>query len=226
MMSRIRILPLAIFVAVFLLSVRVGDLWHGVPLVIGNVSVAQVKPGNGDAPAPNAETGKIDENSPENSPVANKQATDGKPGQDQSDPLLFSPAEIDLLQRLAARREELEQRNRELDMREGLLRAAERRVEAKIAELKKLQASIRGLIKTHNDKEEAKLKSLVKIYENMKPKDAARIFNQLELPILLEVVARMREAKTASVLAKMEGSKAKEVTTALAKFRKIPDKAK
>jgi flagellar motility protein MotE (MotC chaperone) len=61
---------------------------------------------------------------------------------------------------------------------------------------------------------------LVKIYENMKPSDAATIFNQLQMPILLSVIGSMSERKVAPVLASMDPKRAKEVTEELAELRK------
>jgi flagellar motility protein MotE (MotC chaperone) len=138
------------------------------------------------------------------------------------DPLTATDAEIELLGKLAKRREELERRSADLDLRENLLKATERRLDEKVAELRSIKATIEELLKKHEAENEAKLKSLVKIYENMKPKDAARIFERLELPILLDVVERMREAKTAPILADMEPAKAKTVTAALAERRSLP----
>jgi flagellar motility protein MotE (MotC chaperone) len=138
------------------------------------------------------------------------------------DPLTATDAEIELLGKLAARREELERRAAELELQGNLLKATERRLDEKIAELKSIKTTIEGLLKKHDAEEEAKLKSLVKIYENMKPKDAARIFEKLDMPILLDVVERMREAKVAPVLADMDPSKAKSVTAALAERRNLP----
>ena len=120
-----------------------------------------------------------------------------------------------------ARREELEARAGELDMREKLLAAAEQRVDAKIAELKEMQASLGDQIGRIDEREEAKIKSLVKIYERMKAKDAARIFNQLDQNTLLAVVERMREAKAAEIIAQMSADKAKAVTTDLARRRAL-----
>ena len=78
-------------------------------------------------------------------------------------------------------------------MRENLLAATEKRLNSKLAELNGLKKRIQELLKKHDKQQEAKLKSLVKIYETMKPKDAARIFEQLEMPVLLDVVERMRD---------------------------------
>ena len=123
------------------------------------------------------------------------------------------------------RREELESREKVLDTREGMLQAGEKRVDTKVAELKDLQAKIQSLLKTYNDQEAAKMKSLVKIYEDMKPKDAAAIFEQLDMDVLLDIIDRMKEAKVAPVLAQMNPAKAKEVTGELAKRHELSQAA-
>ncbi len=66
------------------------------------------------------------------------------------------------------------------------------------------------------------MKSLVKIYENMKSKDAARILEELDMDILLELAERMREAKMAPILAQMDLNKAKAITVELATRRQLP----
>ena len=53
----------------------------------------------------------------------------------------------------------------------------------------------------------------------MKPRDAATIFNDLDMPVLLQVVDRMKEAKAAPVLAAMQPDKARDVTAQLARMR-------
>jgi flagellar motility protein MotE (MotC chaperone) len=151
-------------------------------------------------------------------------ATDKKDGFPE-DPILFTQAEIDLLQRLADRRIELEIWRRDIEMRERLLKATEKRLDKKVAELEVIQQRIKGLLKQYDKEQEAKLKSLVKIYENMKPKNAAVIFGELEMPILLDVVERMREARVAPILAKMSPKKAKRVTTELVLRRKMDSQA-
>ncbi|HEX3498406.1 MAG TPA: hypothetical protein VHT04_03700, partial [Stellaceae bacterium] len=72
-------------------------------------------------------------------------------------------------------------------------------------------------------KDDAKIKSLVRIYETMKPKEAARIFEQLDLPVLLDVLEQMKELKTAPILAAMDPAKVKAVTLALAARQPSPE---
>ena len=138
------------------------------------------------------------------------------------DPSLVTDSELDMLQRLVERRAELKKRATQLDTRQRLLQATEKRIDGKLVELKRMQDTIDGLLRKHDEQKEAQMRSVVKIYESMKPKDAARIFEQLDMAILLDVVERMREAKTAPIMANMTPGKAKSMTAALAQRRALP----
>ncbi|MBL1147992.1 MAG: hypothetical protein HND56_11280 [Pseudomonadota bacterium] len=135
----------------------------------------------------------------------------------------FSDAEIDVLQSLAKRREALEKREKELATREALLNVAEAEVDNKISELKALRAEIEKLLGKQTDVQENRLRSLVKIYENMKPKEAATIMNTLEMGVLLDVIGRMSERRSAPILANMTPDRARAVTIRLAEQRKLPE---
>jgi flagellar motility protein MotE (MotC chaperone) len=216
---RFRLLPIAVCAATALLGVKVTELWRGVESVVAAPSyarpaMAQAQPQAQPSPGP-APAGKAAEeaSAPRNLP------TPGTASQD--DPMLMTQSEIDILQKLAQRRVELESWGSDLSMREQLLKAAELRIEGKLTELKGIQGAIKTSLKQHDDEQEAKLKSLVKIYETMKPKEAARIFDQLEMPVLLDVIERMKETKAAPVMAAMESDKAKKLTTELAKRRRL-----
>ena len=76
-----------------------------------------------------------------------------------------------------------------------------------------------ALIRKYDDEEEARKKSLVKIFETMKPIEAARIFEQMDLPILLDIIERMKERNAAPVLAQMHPARAKQVTAEIARRR-------
>ncbi|MCW5730739.1 MAG: hypothetical protein KIT20_08280 [Alphaproteobacteria bacterium] len=140
------------------------------------------------------------------------------------DPSSYSKSEVEILQSLSQRREELEAKARDLEFREQLLGATAKQVDEKIAALKEIERRIEDLLKKRDEEEERNLRSLVKVYENMKPVDAARIFEQLEMAILLDVVERMREAKVAPILAQMNPGKAKKVTEELAARRALPSR--
>lgn len=208
---RFRLLPVLIFTAFIALTARVGDLWQGV----GSIARAQsAAPAGAAAAAANVAEYSIDPIAPE---------PEAPPVQDlPADPFSLTDKEINLLQALAERRRELDLRARQMEQREALLKAAERRIEEKVGGLKALQKNIQDLLLQQEDQTEGQYKSLVKIYESMKPKDAARIFEQMDMSVLLPVIERMKERKTAPILAKMSPAKANAITTQLAQRRKPP----
>lgn len=244
MFSRVRFLPLTIFAATLMLTVKLGDIWQGLGQAL-DVAEAQAQisqPATG-MPAPaanspagqapaaaNAGTGTAAPASGSTKPAAGAAMSKaagkgGKTAADRlivDDPTLLSPAEIEILQRLAARRDALDKRQRELDMREGLLKAAEQRINGKIQELKQLQGTIEQLTKKYDKHQEEKLARLVKIYQTMKPKDAARIFEKLDMSTLLDVAERMKERKLAPIMAAMDPKRAREVTVDLERRRQLP----
>ncbi|MFM9890598.1 MAG: MotE family protein, partial [Rickettsiales bacterium] len=132
----------------------------------------------------------------------------------------YSQTELDLLQNLSKRRDELGQRERDFDLKSKVLEASEKRLDDKVIEIRRLQIELNKIVAKYNEKQSTEIKSLVKIYENMKPGDAANIFNQMDLPILLEVIDKMSERKVAPVLAAMDPKKAKDVTQELAEMRR------
>jgi flagellar motility protein MotE (MotC chaperone) len=132
-----------------------------------------------------------------------------------------SAHEVQVLQQLAARRQALDARTEDIDRRADLLRAGEARLDQKLKELRDLETLLQGLLKSHDAQQEEQIRSLVKIYENMKPKDAARILEQLEMATLLQVAERMAERKLAPVMANMNPAKAKAITEELAKLRQL-----
>ena len=121
-----------------------------------------------------------------------------------------------ILERLSDRRKQLDERNRELEMRENLLKAAEKRVEARVAELKELEARVKGALEQRDQDELKRFKGVVTMYENMKPKDAARIFDRLDLKILVDVSTQMKPATMSAILAQMSPDAAERLTVELA----------
>lgn len=134
----------------------------------------------------------------------------------QPDQAALPPGERAVLQKLQERRQELEARARELDMREGLLRAAEKRLEARMQELRDLEGQAGTAATRREEAESQRIKGVVTMYETMRAKDAARIFDRLEIRLLVEIAAAMKPAKLADVLAQMSAEAAERLTVELA----------
>ncbi|PVB59298.1 hypothetical protein [Labrenzia sp. 011] len=127
-----------------------------------------------------------------------------------------SAAERAVLESLGKRREDLQQQEGQLDLREKLLQATEERIQKRVDELKKLEQRIEAAVGEKEKQEKAEIAGLVTMYESMKAKDAARIFDRLSLPILLKVVRQMKPRKMADILARMSGESAERLTVAIA----------
>lgn len=136
-----------------------------------------------------------------------------------------SSAEIDVLTSLSKRRAELDSREQDLDMQANLIAAAEKRVDDKISSLKDLQTQMQTLLGQRDAADQAQINSLVKTYSSMKPADAARIFNDLDETVELNVAALMKSDVLGAILAKMQPDMAQKLTVRLANRLKLPDPA-
>lgn len=227
---RLRVLPILIGAASLLFVVKVASLWTGIqdmvrPSLAVTAAIA-AEPPHAAAALPQAQVqAQAQATALAPSPEGSEATAPSASGQPPQQPAPLSQAELDVLQQLTERRKVLDRREGELEERTALLQAAETRIDQKIQDLKDLRTTLEQLTKIRDDQEEMKIRSLVKIYETMKPKDAARIFQELEMETLLLVVDRMKERKLAPVLAEMNPNKAMEVTVELAKLRQMPQLA-
>ncbi len=247
LISRIRFLPLTIFAATLLLTVKISDIWQGVEgIATDALEVAQASAQIAEDEQPQSLTPNFETSS---GPTADQPAVAANPDDvtpleplevdpfafstsdiaveaeriASQDPTLLTEQEIILLQQLSDRRAEIEEREQDLEQRLGLLAAAETRIDNKIRQLRAFKETIENLIVTYDEQQEKKTQSLVKIYEAMKPKDAARIFEDLDMNTLLLVAERMKERKLADIMANMNAGKARDVTVELSRLRELPD---
>jgi flagellar motility protein MotE (MotC chaperone) len=147
---------------------------------------------------------------------ADAKAAAAPPAAVEADRPTPSAGERAVLESLNQRRQELDARARELDLRENLLAATEKRVEARLAEIKETEARINATAQKKDDAEAARFKGLVSMYENMKAKDAAKIFDRLDLRILVELAAQINPRRMSDILAQMSPEMAERLTSDIA----------
>lgn len=248
-MPRFKLLPTTMIMALLFMSVKVVDIMRGgEALLIGDVQAestpepAKQMPKKADAGHGESKDAKADEHAAPKEGDGHGEAADGHgdagghgeaaksdepsnvsdtPGETVDDHL--SAVQIELLQKLAERREELDRWENDIQLKETVLKATEKRIDEKIMQIEAMKDEVSAMLAQYTDKEDAKIRSLVKIYENMKPKDAARIFDEVDMPVLLLVIDKMSERKVAPILAGMDPKKAKELTVELAEQRKVDE---
>jgi flagellar motility protein MotE (MotC chaperone) len=128
-----------------------------------------------------------------------------------------SASERAILERLQARRQELEARAREIDIRESLLKAAEKRIESRVEEMKAVEARVTTATTQKTEADAARFKGIITMYEGMKPKDAAKVFDRLEMSVLFEIASQIAPRKMSDILGLMQPESAERLTIEMAR---------
>jgi flagellar motility protein MotE (MotC chaperone) len=134
----------------------------------------------------------------------------------------LSAAEVQVLQALGARREALDQRAEQVETRDALMLAAEQRLNERLTELRQLESTVSTLLGQLDEAQEQRLAALVDVYQRMRAKDAARVFDGLEDDVLVQVAGRMRQASLAEVMGRMDADRARRLTQMLADRARPP----
>jgi flagellar motility protein MotE (MotC chaperone) len=225
-MPNLRLIPVVVFAAICLLAIKtVGFVGGGAPAVseasTGGQTWRRIA-----ARALNADDVLITGATPETKPAAPQQQppmaalpktqTPGAKTIDQNAPNQ-SVSERALIERLQERRQELDAKSRDLEMRENLIKAAEKQLDTRIEELKELEGK--------GGESVARIKNIVVMYESMGPKEAARVFDRMDPKTLVELVNQMNPRKVSEILAKMQPEAAERLTMEMARRRPGADKA-
>jgi flagellar motility protein MotE (MotC chaperone) len=221
-MPNLRLIPVVVFAATCLLAIKtIGFVAVGEPRSsdlnaerelwkrIAGGAAADDLIITGASPEPKPAT-------PQNQAALSAGAKDGAKDKKELTPIgQGSPAERALIERLQERRQEIEARARDLEMRENLIKAAEKQLDSRIGQLKAMEGGDGGPAASD------RIKSLVVMYESMGPKEAARIFDRLDPRTLVDLVNHMNPRKVSEIMAKMQPEAAERMTLELA--RKKPN---
>jgi flagellar motility protein MotE (MotC chaperone) len=227
----IRILPAVIGVGIILLALKAAGLAFPAEAAQTPAPPPAAAPAAEPANAPGAvapaplgagATAAIDaaRARPRIDPNANAAQTADLPDLNATD---ITAAQMDVLTRLSDRRDALDDRARQLEMQANVLAATEKRVDAKINELKALEAQIQKLLDQREGDDAAQLDALVRVYSAMKPRDAARIFEKLDAPVRLSVAGKMKPDVMAGLLASLPADVAQKLTVELANRYRMPE---
>tara|TARA_R110002096_G_scaffold424550_1_gene632580 strand:+ start:76 stop:732 length:657 start_codon:yes stop_codon:yes gene_type:complete len=206
-MTKFRLIPLAIAVACIALGLRAVDIYSGLN-ILAEPLIAQ--DANTDSTGDQAASSTAEEPILE---AAQEPLVVGLP----------DSAEMEIITQLRQRRVLLEQRAQQLDLQEQLLSSTEKRIDDKIQQLQVLEIQIKGHLRLFEEREDSQLQAIVKVYETMKPKEAAPRFEVLALQTQLDLVTRMKSSKVAALMEKMTPAKASALTTELATRAQPPN---
>lgn len=128
----------------------------------------------------------------------------------------ISPAELRIIQRLSERRGQLDARDADFSTMLPLMAAAEQKLDERLAELNAVRAELQSMLGQADEREQAEIERLVQVYQAMRPREAAAVFNTLNDQVRLPVAQAMRPRALAAIMAQMPPAAARELTEKLA----------
>lgn len=207
LLKNIRVLPLVIFLSTLTLTIRIGNVFDAVRTYsLPHMGINELQAAEKSTPEAEALSSVLQASDYKN--------VDAQSKEEKGESVLssFTQSEIQILQELAERREALDIRSQEIDKRAVQLKVSEKEIENRLKQMQVYEEKLKTLIQEYNSKEKEKILSLVKVYANMKPKDAARIFDTLDLEVSVALLKEMKPSTSSAILAQMAPVKAKAIT--------------
>ncbi|WP_418592474.1 MotE family protein [Ponticoccus sp. (in: a-proteobacteria)] len=134
-------------------------------------------------------------------PMARQHAAAAPPG---GAPILAEADLMPLLDSLRAREARIRKRESEIDIRMQALSVAEQEIDRKLAALEEAEKALRATLALAQTAAEDDLARLTDVYANMKPKQAAALFEQMDPEFAAGFLGRMRPNVAAAIMAGMK----------------------
>jgi flagellar motility protein MotE (MotC chaperone) len=126
-----------------------------------------------------------------------------------------TPADA-MLAALREREAELDAEEKRLAERRQTLSVAETKLEEQLAAFETAQKNLEATLAMADQAAEKDIARMTTVYENMKPEDAAKIFERMDVTFAAGLLARMRPDLAAEVLTGMDADAAYALTLTIA----------
>ena len=80
-----------------------------------------------------------------------------------------------------------------------------------------MESRITTATQQKTEADNARFKGIITMYEGMKPKDAAKVFDHLEMPVLIEIATQIAPRKMSDILGLMSTDAAERLTVEMAR---------
>jgi len=110
-------------------------------------------------------------------------------------------------------------REAELAAKERALTAMEKSIDDKLAELKRVEASIKKLLDQADSLKDARIKRQVDTYMAMKPKQAAEVLSSMEQELAVKILTGMKPKVAGEIMTYIKTEKAAKLTEAMTKVQ-------
>ncbi|MFP5520361.1 MAG: MotE family protein [Bdellovibrionia bacterium] len=124
------------------------------------------------------------------------------------------------LKKIKEKTKELELKEEELSRIEKELALQKEELEKRMLELEKMRTNISQVLEDRVQADAAKVDTLVQVYTNMKPVQAAKVIETIDEDLAVEILSRMKKKNAADIMNMLKPEKAQVFTEKLAGFKK------
>ena len=116
--------------------------------------------------------------------------------------------DADYLFKLAERKKQLDQREEDLNKLAAQLEKQQAEVLENLKKLEDTRTRISTVLEERIKADDTKVETLVQMYSNMKPSQAAKVFESLDEDLVIEILGRMKKKSAADILNLIKPEKA------------------
>lgn len=116
--------------------------------------------------------------------------------------------DADYLFKLAERKKQLDQREEELNKVAAQIEKQKGEIVERLAKLEEVRNKISSALEERIKADDGKVETLVQMYTNMKPQQAAAVFEKLDEDLVIEILGRMKKKSAADILNLVKAEKA------------------
>lgn len=142
-----------------------------------------------------------------------------KPAEEKASDAKVEIADDEHFLKLQSRKVELDQREEELKRKEIAIQEKEVALEKRLKELEEMRGKISAILEERTKTDEKKIETLVQVYTNMKPPQAAKVFETLDEDLAVELLGRMKKKSAADIMNLLKPEKAQLFSERIAGYR-------
>lgn len=133
------------------------------------------------------------------------------------------PTSDELFLAISRERDLISDQRADLDRERADLELLREAVRVETGRLSALRDEIGEVLNGITQSEEVEVRRLVSVYEAMKPDEAARLLDGLDMSVTMTIISNMSEKRAAPVLARMSPLRAQAISRILVEMTKLPE---
>ncbi|MCA9484096.1 MAG: hypothetical protein KC553_10205 [Nitrospina sp.] len=138
-------------------------------------------------------------------------------------PSEINPETLRMMEIIERKNRELKQREEEMALREKNLQALEKKIQEDLDKIETALKRSEEQVGIKRDLIEKNVNNLVKVYSAMKAAEAAKLLENLDEGVAVQIVSKMKSKTAGSVLGKMKTDVAKRISEKIAGKRLEPN---